>query len=373
MTIVIAPDSFKECMTANEACDIIKQAVNSVLPQARCIASPLADGGEGSMRILVEATRGKTFSQKVKDPLGNDVEAAYGILGDGKTAVVEMAAASGLQLVSINKRNPLITTSYGTGQLIKAALNHSIEKLIITIGGSATNDGGVGMLQALGISFLNKENKEIGFGGGRLGEIDHVDISHFLLSTYPGVKFEVACDVNNPLTGPNGASAVYGTQKGATTDMISLLDANLHHYAKIIKRITGNDIEFEPGAGAAGGMGAALMAFFNAELISGVQLVMKYTALEEKIASADLIITGEGSIDKQTLHGKAIHGLTALAKKYNKPVVAFVGKVADRNILETVESMEIIEITPPGTSIAEALKNGKENLAKAVRVWAERE
>lgn len=323
-------------MTAEEASIIIEHAICKVQPGVHCIRSPLADGGEGSMNVLVNATRGKIFSQTVKGPLGNDIQASYAILGDGKTAVVEMAAASGLQLVPVEKRNPLITTSYGTGQLIKAALQHNINKLLITIGGSATNDGGAGMLQALGVALSDKEGNQIAFGGGALSHIESIDITNFLLKQYPGISIEVACDVNNPLTGLNGASAVYGPQKGADLEAVQQLDANLKHYAKKIKDFLGTDIETIPGAGAAGGIGAALIAFFNANLVNGAKLIIQYTGIEAHIANADLVITGEGSIDKQTIFGKAIYAIKMLAAKYNKPVIAFAGKVSDVDILENM-------------------------------------
>jgi len=324
--IVIAPDSFKGSMSAKEVADAVERGIKGVLSGVEVVKIPMADGGEGTVETLVDATAGKIVKLNVLDPLGNDVGAYFGILGDGRTAVIEMALASGLTMVPSNKRNPLITTTYGTGQLIKAALEYDCQEFIIGIGGSATNDGGVGMAQALGVSFLDQEGQEIGFGGGSLSAIKEIKLE--LLD--PRIKkctFKVACDVDNPLCGPKGASRVFGPQKGADSHMIKILDGNLAHLAEIIKRDIAVDVKNEPGAGAAGGLGAGLMAFCNARLQRGIDLVIEATNLEGKVKDADLVITGEGQIDFQTVHGKTPYGVAQIAKKYKIPVVALVGSI----------------------------------------------
>ncbi|MDI3535001.1 MAG: glycerate 2-kinase [Thermosediminibacterales bacterium] len=328
MKIVVAPDSFKGSLTAKEVCDAVGNGIRRVFPDAEIIKTPMADGGEGTVETLVESTGGKLVEQKVKGPLGEEINACFGILGDGKTAVIEMARASGLPLVPVHKKNPLITTTYGTGELIKSALDLGCRKFIIGVGGSATNDGGVGMAQALGIRFLDKEGKEIGFGGGSLDKLEKIDMSgideRIQLST-----FLVASDVDNPLCGEKGASATYGPQKGATPEMVKTLDKNLAHLAEIIKRDLGKDIKDIPGAGAAGGLGAGLMAFCNAELRRGIDIIIEITHLENKMDEADLVITGEGQMDFQTIHGKTPYGVAKAAKKKGLPVAAIVGSIGE--------------------------------------------
>ncbi|PJB56913.1 MAG: glycerate kinase, partial [Candidatus Infernicultor aquiphilus] len=262
MKIVVAPDSFKGSLTAIEVSDAIEKGIREVFPEAEIIKIPMADGGDGTVQCLVNATGGKILEEKVIGPLGNEVWAFYGILGDRKTAIVEMAAASGLTLVPENKRDPLITTTYGTGQLIKAALNQGCRKMIIGIGGSATNDGGAGMVQALGTKLLDKDGEEIGFGGGELKKIVKIDIS-CMDKRLSDIKVLAASDVNNPLCGPQGASRIYGPQKGATPEIIEELDESLAYFAELIKRDLHKDIKDIPGAGAAGGLGASLIAFLN--------------------------------------------------------------------------------------------------------------
>lgn len=293
MKIVLAPDSFKESMTAKETCIAIEKGFKKVISNLECIHVPMADGGEGTTQSLVDATNGKFYTVEVMGPLGEKRDARFGILGDGKTAILEMAAASGLELVPKEKRDATITTTYGTGELIKAALSKNVETILIGIGGSATNDGGAGMVQALGGKLLDKDGNEIGFGGGELSKLDRIDISN-LDNRLKDVKIIVACDVQNPLTGPTGASHIFGKQKGANEEQRELLDKNLKHYAKIIRRDIGKDVENIPGAGAAGGLGAGLMAFLSAELKKGVDIVVEYSKLEEKLQGADLVITGEG-------------------------------------------------------------------------------
>lgn len=328
MKIVVAPDSFKGSLTAIEVSDAIEKGIREVFSEAEIIKIPMADGGDGTVQCLVNATGGKILEEKVIGPLGDEVLASYGILADKKTAVIEMAAASGLTLVPEGKKNPLITTTYGTGQLIKAALDQGCRKMIIGIGGSATNDGGAGMLQALGIKLLDQEGKEIGFGGRELKKIIRIDIS-CIDNRLSDTKVLVASDVNNPLCGPKGASRIYGPQKGATPKITEELDKSLAYFAKVIKRDLHKDIKDIPGTGAAGGLGASLIAFLNAELRPGIEIIIEVVKLEQAIKDADLVITGEGKIDSQTIYGKAPIGVAKIAKKYNIPVIAVAAIIGD--------------------------------------------
>ncbi|WP_313233795.1 glycerate kinase family protein [Tissierella praeacuta] len=362
--ILLAPDSFKESMTAKEACEAMERGIKRANNSISCIHVPMADGGEGTMQSLVDATNGQTYNVDVIGPLGNEIEASYGILGDGETGVIEMASASGIHLVPSEKRNPLITTTYGTGQLIKSCLNHRVKKLLIGIGGSATNDGGIGVVQALGGKFLDKEGKELGVGGGELDKLVTIDLSNFD-NRLKDVIVEVACDVNNPLCGEQGASYVFGLQKGATPEIMKVLDNNLRHYGILIKEQLGIDILYESGAGAAGGLGAGLMAFLNGRLNKGIDMVIKYSKLEEKLPYADMVWTGEGSIDFQTQFGKTPIGVAKLAKEYNKPVVALAGRVGTNiEILYTMGIDSIFSITRDITTLEEALEKGQENMEK---------
>ena len=366
MKFVLATDSFKESMTSIEACDVMEKAIKKVKNDAEVIKVPMADGGEGTVEALVNATSGTFVETEVLNPLGQKIKASYGILGDKKTAVIEMAKASGIELIKREDRNPLITTTYGTGQLIKHALDNGIKHLVIGIGGSATNDGGCGMLQALGVKLLDKDNNEIPFGGGALNKIETIDIS----GIYGGIKditFEVACDVTNPFVGPTGASYIFGPQKGADKEMVELLDNNLKHFAEKIKETLNVEIAEAPGAGAAGGLGGALLEFLNAELKSGIQLVIKYTNLEEKVQGADYVFTGEGGIDGQTIFGKTPVGVSKVAKKFNIPTIAFGGRVSDDadNLFEE-GIIALFSIMRGVESLDDALKNGAHNLEKTV-------
>lgn len=362
--IVLAPDSFKESMSAKEACIAMERGIKKVNQNIKCVHVPMADGGEGTMQSLVDATNGEVYSLEVVGPLGNKVQAEYGILGGGEIGILEMASASGIHLVSLDKRNPLRTTTYGTGELIKACLDKGVKKLLIGIGGSATNDGGAGVIQALGGKLLDRDGNELGFGGGELGKLHTIDLTDFD-RRLKDVVVEVACDVNNPLCGEKGASNVFGPQKGATSEMITLLDNNLRHYANIIKEQIGMDVLEVPGAGAAGGLGAGLMAFLNGTLKKGIEMVIEYAGLEEKVKEADMVWTGEGSIDFQTQYGKTPLGVATVAKKYNKPVVAFAGRIGDDiDVLYEKGIDSIFGIMKGVTSIEEALENGKENIEK---------
>lgn len=364
LVIVLAPDSFKESMTAKEVCVAMERGIKKVNSNIQCIHVPMADGGEGTMQSLVDATGGEVYSLEVVGPLGNKVKAEYGILGNGEIGVLEMASASGIHLVSLEERNPLITTTYGTGELIKACLDRGVKKLLIGIGGSATNDGGVGVIQALGGRLLDKEGNELGFGGGELEKLDRIDLTNFD-RRLKDVVIEVACDVSNPLCGENGASYIFGPQKGASVEMIKILDNNLKHYAKVIKEQFDKDVLEIAGAGAAGGLGAGLMVFLNGNLKKGIEIVIEYSGLEKKVKNCDMVWTGEGSIDFQTQYGKTPLGVATVAKKYNKPVVALAGRVGDDiDILYEKGIDSIFGIMRGVTTIDEALKNGKENIER---------
>jgi glycerate 2-kinase len=360
---VLAPDSFKESMTAKEVCIAMEKGIKKALPEAVCIQVPMADGGEGTVQSLVDASEGKIYPVTVTGPLGTPVEASFGILGDGETAAIEMASASGIQFVNKETKNPLVTTTYGTGELIKAALDQGVRKIIIGIGGSATNDGGAGMAQALGVRLLGENGEELGFGGGALGRLATVDgtgIDPRLKDT----KIYVASDVTNPLCGEKGASHVFGPQKGATPEMVQTLDANLAHYAGVLKEQLGKDLIDFPGAGAAGGLGAGLLAFTSAELRRGIELVIDFTKLEDKVKMADFVLTGEGGIDFQTQYGKTPYGVAQAAKKYGKPVIALAGYVGEVDVLYDKGIDAIFGILPKATSLEEALAAGQENIEK---------
>lgn len=364
MKLVLAPDSFKESMTAKEVCLAMESGIKKADCSITCVHVPMADGGEGTMQSLIDATKGDIYSLKVIGPLGEEVEALYGVLGDKETGILEMASASGIGLVPADKRNPLLTTTYGTGQLIKACLDKGVKRLLIGIGGSATNDGGVGALQALGARFLDIHGMELGFGGGELNKLASIDLTNFD-SRIKDTVIEVACDVSNPLCGPKGASNVFGPQKGATSEMVDILDDNLRHYASIIKEQINIDVIDIPGAGAAGGLGAGLMAFLGGTLKKGIDMVIQYAGLEEKIKDCDMVFTGEGSIDFQTQYGKTPMGVAMVAKKYNKPVVALAGRVGeDIEVLYEKGIDAIFGIMKGASSIEEALLKGKENVEK---------
>ena len=359
MKIVIAPDSFKESLTALEAATAIESGMKKILPEASFVKVPMADGGEGTVQSLVDATGGKMITKTVTGPLGTPVKAFFGISGDEKTAVIEMAAASGLHLVPPCDRNPLVTTTRGTGELIAAALDCGVEHIIIGIGGSATNDGGAGMAKALGIMLLDSDGKEIGEGGGALNTLAAVKMDG-IDKRLESVKIEVACDVDNPLTGIKGASHIFGPQKGATPDMVEELDNNLRHFADIIRTDLGKDIEHVSGAGAAGGLGGGLMAFLFAELKRGVDIVLEATNLETHLRDADFVITGEGKIDGQTIFGKTPIGVAKTAKRHNVPVIAIAGNVAsDSEVVHQHGIDAVFSIVPGIISLDDAFQNAQ--------------
>lgn len=325
---MIAPDSFKESMTALEVADAAEAGFQKVFSDWEYVKVPMADGGEGTVQSLVDATNGSIKKVEALDPLGRKIEAFYGISGDGKQAVIEMAAASGLELLKSDERDAMSATSWGLGDLIRAALDEKVERILIGIGGSATNDAGAGMLQSLGGKLLDASGQQIPCGGVGLKDLDKMDVSE-LDPRLKDVVIEVACDVINPLTGVDGASYVYGPQKGASEEQVEKLDQYLKHFAKVVRRDLDIDIEDEPGAGAAGGIGGALLAFFNAELRRGGELITEMLALEDTVKDADLVITGEGGINHQTIFGKTPIVVAKIAKKYDIPVIALVGSISE--------------------------------------------
>ncbi|MGI8387665.1 glycerate kinase [Robertmurraya sp. P23] len=364
MKFVLAPDSFKESMTAKQAALAMERGIKKVFPDAECVIVPMADGGEGTVESLVSLENGRLLKTEVAGPLGDKVLAEYGMVE--KTAIIEMASASGLQMIKPADRNPLVTTSYGTGQLIKHALDQGADRILIGIGGSATNDGGVGMLQALGVSFKDETGAELPFGGGALSRLHSIDVSG-LDPKIKDVQMDVACDVSNPLTGENGASAIFGPQKGATPGMVQQLDENLAHYATLIQKELGKDVATVSGAGAAGGLGTGLIAFLDARLLKGIDLVIEFTGLDKLVEGADFVFTGEGSIDHQTLYGKTPFGVASVANRYNIPVIAFAGRVGDGvEVLYENGFTAIFGIVNGVASLDEALASGETNLCRTV-------
>lgn len=324
MRIVVAPQGFKGSLDAPDVAQAIARGVRQVFPDAEITLLPVADGGEGTVRALVEASGGKTITTRVLGPLERPVNATWGLLGDGQTGVIEMAAASGLPLIERHERDPMRTTTYGTGELISHALDHGVRRLLIGIGGSATNDGGAGMAQALGVGLLDAEGRDLPLGAAALKRLDRIDLSE-LDKRLSGVEIEVASDVTNPLTGPEGASQVYGPQKGADNRMVQELDTILGRYADIIRRDVGKDVKNVPGAGAAGGLGAGLLAFLDARLAPGVDIVFEAIDLDGKLRGADLVITGEGRMDSQDIYGKAPMAVAEHAARLGVPSIAIVG------------------------------------------------
>ncbi|HOB91694.1 MAG: glycerate kinase [Bacillota bacterium] len=364
MRILIAPDSFKGCLTALEVGNALKDGILSVCSEAVVDVVPMADGGEGTVRSLVDASSGKILTAEVLDPLGRPVTAEYGIMGDGHTAVIEMAAASGLPLLKDYERNPRVTSTYGTGQLIEAALDAGATKLIVGIGGSATNDGGAGMAQALGARLLDRSGNEIQRGGAALKDLAAIDVSG-MDSRLSDVEIIVACDVTNPLTGPKGATAVYGRQKGATEEMIEELDRALANYARVIREQLHKDVEDVSGAGAAGGLGAGMLAFLNAALRPGVDIVIEATRLADRVTGCDLVITGEGRLDSQTSHGKTPMGVARVARAQNVPVVGVAGQVAaDAEVLYDLGFSALVPIADGPMTLEESFERAGELLRR---------
>ncbi|AVF61137.1 glycerate kinase [Vibrio diabolicus] len=373
MKVVIAPDSFKESLTAKQVSEAIKTGLARVWHDAEFVTVPVADGGEGTVQSLIDATQGEQVFTTVTAPLGNDVEAFYGILGDGETAVIEMAEASGLHLVPSDARDPKLTSSIGTGQLIKHALDRGIQRLIIGLGGSATNDGGVGMLTALGVAFLDESGHAITPNGDGLAALASIDISG-LDPRLATCEVLVACDVDNPLCGDKGASAIFGPQKGATASDVTLLDNALRKFGELTEQATGKHVLTREGAGAAGGMGAALLGYTPARLQPGIEIVLETVKLAQHVADADIVFTGEGRIDHQTAHGKTPMGVAQVAKQCNLPVIALAGCVGD-NYQAVYECGidAVFACVPRAMSLPEAMKEADVNVANlaenVARMW----
>lgn len=367
MKIVIAPDSYKESLSALEVANAIEQGFREIWPDADYVKLPVADGGEGTVEAMVAATAGRIVDVNVTGPLGEPVTAFFGLSGDEHTAFIEMAAASGLEQVPVALRDPLKTTSWGTGELIRHALDAGVDHIIIGLGGSATNDGGAGMVQALGAKLLDARQNEIGKGGAALDALTRIDISQ-LDPRLAACRIEVACDVTNPLTGKEGASAVFGPQKGATAETIDRLDTALVHYAQIIARDLEVDVLELAGGGAAGGMGAALYAFCGAQLRRGIEIVTDALQLDACVADADLVVTGEGRMDSQTIHGKVPVGVAKVAKRYHKPVIGIAGSLtADVGIVHEHGLDAVFSVIYTICTLDDALKNAAENVRMTAR------
>ncbi|MBN2898475.1 MAG: glycerate kinase [Clostridia bacterium] len=365
MKVVIAPDSFKGSLSAKKVADAIESGLLRVNPCIETIKIPMADGGEGIVESLIEGSGGRVLSVGVHDPLMRPIEAVYGIMGDGVTAVIEMAKASGLPLLSAKERNPMLTTTYGTGELILDALNQGCTRMIIGLGGSATNDGGQGMLCALGVQFLNEEGQPIALGGGALGTLARIDVS-CLDKRIATCDIVVACDVSNPLIGVTGATHVFSRQKGADDEMILALERNMTLYGERIYQTLGISVNELPGAGAAGGMGAAVTAFLGGALKRGIDIVIEASGLESAIRSADLVITGEGSMDHQTLYGKVPSGVAKLAQQYGKPVIGIAGGLGDgAEQLYGHGFKALFSIVDRPMSLEEAMAHAEELLSRA--------
>ena len=362
MKIIISPDSFKESLSSKEVAQAIELGFKRVYPNAEYIKIPVADGGEGTAQALIDATQGKKVSVQVKNPIGKTIESYYGILGDNTTAVIEMATACGLDLLKEDEKNPLYTSTYGFGQLILDALDKGITSFILGLGGSATNDAGIGMLQALGIEFLDKNRKPIGFGAQYIKDIQTINTDN-LDKRLKNIKFKVACDVTTILCGKNGASYTFGAQKGASEETIKELDAALGDFALLCEKTFERKTKTIKGCGAAGGLGFGLITFLNASLLSGIDLVLNRVNLNEELKDAHLVITGEGKIDAQTSMGKVPIGVAHRAKKYNLPVIAICG--ATEKGYDEVYNFGVDAVFDTVTNVSsleETLKNAKENI-----------
>jgi len=365
MRVLICPDKFKECMTAGKVALHIRNGISKVLPDAEFRIIPLADGGEGTVAALVEATGGRIETVSVHDPLMRLITSFFGISGDGSTAFIEMAAASGLNLLTRPERNPLITTTYGTGELIRHALDKGCSKIILGIGGSATIDGGVGMAQALGLNFADATGNMTEPGGANVGNIYHIDFST-LDPRITSCDILAACDVSNTLTGREGAASIYGPQKGADAGMVKQLDDNLLHLSRVILDLLHMDIKTLPGGGAAGGMGAGIVAFLNGKLRPGFDLISDAVKLEERIRWADLVITGEGRMDFQTAYGKTPGGVAQLSRNMQKPVIAFTGALGEGpEKLGDLGFNAVIAITDKPMSLQKSIKDAGRLLEQA--------
>lgn len=370
MKIVIAPDSFKECLSADKVARSVAVGLQNVWPDAECVEIPMADGGEGTVATLTRAVQGEMLECAVHDPLMRPVTAHYGLIHGGRTAVVEVAAASGLPLLLPEERDPSVTTSFGTGELIVHALDQGVRDFIIGIGGSATNDGGAGIAQALGYRFLDEHGEPLAPGGLALGKLVRIDATN----VHPALRqasFQVACDVNIPLCGPDGSTLNYSAQKGATPEQTQALEKAMNRYTTVLDAYAGRAVSEEPGAGAAGGIGAGLLAFASATLSPGFDLIAEACRLEMQICKCDLVITGEGKIDAQTNQGKVPIGVARISKRYGKPVVGFCGTL-DLSAQPTASTAfaEIIAIDTLAADTADAMENAARYLAQAAESFA---
>ena len=365
--VLLAIDSFKGCLSSLEVASAVEEGIRPVYPACELVKVPVADGGEGTTEALVRATDGRMYAVEVNNPLMQPMKAQYGILGDGHTAVIEMSAASGLPLVPENQRNPMLTTTYGTGQLIADALQRGCTHFILGIGGSATNDAATGMLQALGYRFLDAEGRPLGYGGQILEQVSIIDTTarNPLLDK---VQFKVACDVDNPFSGKRGAAYIYAPQKGADPQMVEALDRGLKHFASIAKQQLNRDIDAVPGAGAAGGMGGGLLAFLNAQLQPGIRLVLDTLHFNDLLEGVDLVITGEGRMDAQTAMGKTPQGVAEAAMRRNIPVIALTGNVEDAEIINRIGICGVFSILPRPMSLQEAMNSdtARQNIRQTV-------
>lgn len=373
MKIIVSPDSFKGSLSAIEVANSMKEAILSVDPSIEVVQMPVADGGEGTIDAITSCVSAVVQEVEVSGPMGEKAVACYAILENGRTAVIEMAQASGLPMVPVEQRNPYSATTYGTGQLMKDALDKGCRKMIIGIGGSATNDGGAGMLQALGASFRNKNGKELAPGGADLLHLAEIDMTNFDTRIFD-TEITVACDVTNPLTGENGASFVYGPQKGATPEMVRTLDQALSHFAKMSAATLGKDVSEYPGTGAAGGLGFALIAYCKAKFEAGIDLVLDVCGFEKELEEADLILTGEGRIDGQSVQGKVLYGIGTRAKEQGVPVVAIGGAVrSDSEALLAHGITAMFSIANGPMTLEYAMEHGYELIAQvtknAVRIF----
>ena len=365
MKIIAAPDSFKGSLTAKAAACAIEEGIKRHNASIEIIKIPLADGGEGTAQTLCDATGGTMVSAVVRDPLMREITAQYALLGGGKTAVIEMAEASGLPLLKASERNPLITTTYGTGQLVRAALDRGCRRFIMAIGGSATNDGGMGMMAALGAVFYDRDGRALMQGGGALPALAGIDIAG-LDARLAEAEFVAACDVNNPLCGENGAAAVFGPQKGASLADVKLLDGGLANYGQHLQKLFGREFAQCPGAGAAGGLGAGLAAFLNSRMEPGAALVKKEVRFAQRLAGADLLITGEGRMDMQTLSGKTPFAAACEAKALGVPAIAVCGGLGDLDEAFYTYFQSVCSIVSRPMALEEATENAYGLLADAV-------
>jgi len=364
--VIVAPDSFKGSLSALQAALAMERGVREAWPDARVVKVPIADGGEGTVEALVAATAGRYETCTVRGPLGRPVEARWGVLGDGRTAVIEMAAASGITLVPEGRRDPRVASTFGTGQLIRAALDAGFRHLVIGIGGSATNDGGSGMAKALGVRFVDGRGDTLPEGGAALARVAAIDLGG-VDARLAETEILVACDVDNPLAGPRGASAVFGPQKGATPAVVAELDAALERYARVATQATGRDVARHPGAGAAGGLGAGLLFFTPARLVPGIDLVLDSTRFDDQVRGASLVIVGEGRTDHQTSMGKAPVGVARVAARHGVPVLLVSGSLgpgAEQVLAQGIG--RIVQAAPAELPLQEAMARASELLQAAV-------